>query len=644
MRLEFAVPETQTAEGGGSFWTAFWQQSGGTAVWLLGICLVIVVIALVRLMSALLRRYRSNRLLPVVVCEDRGLLGGNGHRGNGNGHDGADHNGGHGHESARTAELAAYITEHMAADTLGPNVLTPGSGTTIGPDPAPETASSPHGWVDVMKRLALFRPQAYHVMLHCLSADDERLRFSVRILYMPQNTVVAATIMEAEATTRTNGSQDGRERELYERIACFCTVKILADPRSQDRIPRWERWGDDPAAYRFYRMGIRAQELALALAAKGRSRASKEQAQRADKHFAQAAELVPGNLPVRLHQAGFQELIAQTFGVRNHADHIRSAIDIYTYCVQLWPEHIETAYRLAIARAGQARDLGPGGVQADDESSRAHLGRLLGRLSRRAIIRRYARTWLPGRRNLGERRYWRQWFALERPRPSLRTRRRSFLGAVRIAHAAEVLRMNPHAPQPPDGLREAFGVVASEVTGGWALWGRRWGGRDWGMRRLLYADHARGGGHAGQHAHSQALTTGAAPRHRGSNRAAAGHLVHYNAACFLSLALAVDAPADSGDWYGDEWREDCARAAVTQLNTNLRVTRSQFSAAWAEHDRDLRPLFIGRLPHDPRGPLPSWGRIGSNWARSAGIRVTDESSAVWPRRVGGLLRGRRRHR
>ncbi|MGI5133639.1 MULTISPECIES: hypothetical protein [unclassified Streptomyces] len=642
MRLEFAVLGTQSTEGGLSAWAAFWQQSGSAAVWLLAIGLVFVVIGLVRLGSWLLRRYRSNRLLPVVVCEDRALLGGNGHRGNGNGHNGGDHNGGQGHESARTAELAAYITEHMAADTLGPNVLTPGSGSTIGPDPAPETTSSPHGWMDVMKRLALFRPQAYHVMLHCLSADDERLRFSVRILYMPKNTVVAATIMEAEASTRTGGSPDGAERELYDRIACYCTVKVLADPRSKDRIPRWESWGDDPAAYRFYRMGIKAQELALELAAKGRSRASKKQAQRADKHYAQAAELVPGNLPVRLYQAGFQELIAQTFGVRNQDDRIRSAVDIYTYCVRLWPEHIETAYRLAIARAGQGGDRG---AQADDEtSSSAHLGRLIERLSRRAIIRRYARTWLPGRRNLGERRYWRRWFALERPRPSLRTRRRSFLGAVRIAHAAEVLRVNPNAPRPPDGLPEAFCDVASEVAGGRARWGRRRGGRDWGMRRLLYADHARDEGHAGQHEHSRALTPGAAPRHRGSNRAAAGHLVHYNAACFLSLALAVDAPADSGDWSDDEWREDCARAAVTQLNTSLRVTRSQFSIAWAETDTDLRPLLTGRLPHDPRDPLPSWGQISSNWARSAGIRVTDESSAAWPRRVGGLLRGRRRHR
>ncbi|MGW9030488.1 hypothetical protein ACWGQ5_41705 [Streptomyces sp. NPDC055722] len=525
----------------------------------------------------------------------------------------------------------------MAADTLGPNVLTPGSGTTIGPDPAPETTSSPHGWVDVMKRLALFRPQAYHVMLHCLSADDEQLRFSVRILYMPKNTVVAATIMEVEAATRTDGAPDGRERELYERIACYCTVKILADPRSKDRIPRWESWGDDPAAYRLYRIGIKAQELALALAAQGRSRASKKQAQRADKHYAQAAELVHGNLPVRLHRAGFQELIAQTFGGRNQADHIRSAIDIYTYCAQLWPEHIETAYRLAIARAR--------GPQSDDaSSSRAHLRQLRKRLSRRAILRRYARTWLPGRRNLGERRYWRQWFAPERPRPSLRTRRRSFLGAVKIAHAAEELRTNPSPPRPPKKLRKAFRVVAGEVTSGWALWGWLRGGRNWGMRRLLYADHARGGGHAGQHTHRGALTTGAAPRHRGSNRAAAGHLVHYNAACFLSLALAVDAPANSGDWHGDEWREDCARAAVTQLNTSLRVTRSQFSTLWAEHDTDLRPLLTGRLPHDPRVPLPSWGRISSNWARSAGIRVTDESTGAWTRRVGGVLRGRRRHR
>lgn len=240
----FAAPAA--AEDGGPWPEGFWQQSGGTAVWVLGIFAVAVFIGLVRLGSGLLRRHRGNRLLPVVVCEDRGLLGGpgNGHRGNGGGPGGPDH----GHESAATAELAAYITEHMAADALGPNVLTPGSGTTIGPDPAPETASSPHGWVDVMKRLAFFRPRAYHVMLHRLSTGDQPPRFSVRILYMPKNTVVAATLMEGREAEPGASDRDRREadRELYERIACYCTVKILADPRSQDRIPRWRAGATTP--------------------------------------------------------------------------------------------------------------------------------------------------------------------------------------------------------------------------------------------------------------------------------------------------------------------------------------------------------------------------------------------------------------
>ncbi|MDX2708318.1 hypothetical protein PV350_36535 [Streptomyces sp. PA03-6a] len=454
MGTVFAAP---AAAGDGGPWPqGFWEQSGGTAVWVLGIFAVAVFIGLVRLGSGLLRRHRGNRLLPVVVCEDRGLLGGhgNGHRGNGAGPGGPDH----GHESAATAELAAYITEHMAADALGPNVLTPGSGTTIGPDPAPETASSPHGWVDVMKRLAFFRPRAYHVMLHCLSTGDQPTRFSVRILYMPKNTVVAATIMEGRAPEpgAADGGRRAADRELYERVACYCTVKILADPRSQDRIPRWESWGDDPDAYRCYRMGTKAQEDAMA--ANKRRDVAGERAghERALEHFEEAAALVPGNLTVRLHQAGVLELMSQFPGVAEPGDYIRQAVEIYKYCVQLWPEHIETAYRLSIARAEESRYP----VHRDERArrreprSREHLRLLLRRLSRRAILRRYARTWLPGRRNLGERRYWRQWWAMERPRPALRTRRRSFRGAVRIASAAEVLRENV-SPGPRE-LRTAF--------------------------------------------------------------------------------------------------------------------------------------------------------------------------------------------
>ncbi|MEU4098737.1 hypothetical protein [Streptomyces sp. NPDC026673] len=214
---------------------------------------------------------------------------------------------------------------------------------------------------------------------------------------------------------------------------------------------------------------------------------------------------------------------------------------------------------------------------------------------------------------------------MERPRHSLRTRRRSFLGAVRIAHAAEVLR-DRHA-SGPDDLRAAFRDVAREVTGGWARWGRMWGGPDWGLRRLLYADHRDGADHAHGDAHTGAGIAGSAPRHRGSNRAAAGYLVTYNAACFLSLALGAQPPAGSVTWSADEWREDCARAAVVQLNTSLRVTRSQFSAAWAERDTDLRPLFTGRLG---AGPVAGWGEIGRNWARFTGIDVTEETAAARP--------------
>lgn len=638
---EFAAP---AATDGGGFWEGFWEQSGGTAVWVLGIFAVIVVIVAVRLGSGLLLRHRSNRLLPVVVCEDRGLLGsqGNGHRGNGNGPGGADH----GHQSARTGELAAHITEHMAADGLGPRVLTPGSGTTTGPDPVPETASSPHGWVDVMKRLALFQPRAYHVMLHCLSADRAHPRFSVRILYMPKNIVVAAAIVEGEPIRRraTNEERRQRDKRLYERIACYCTVKILGDPRSQDRIPRWESWGDDLDSYRFYRMGIKAQEKALA--AKKRNDPAQERAhyRHALKHYDDAAALVPGNLTVRLQQAGVRELIGQDHGAQEPAAHIQRAIEIYEDCVQLWPEHVETAYRLSIACAEQNRDrdrdrdrdLGNHSPADYERASREHLKLLLRRLSWPVMVRRYARTWLPGRRNLGERRYWRQWFSFERPHPSLRTRRRSFLAAVRIAEAAEELRMN--RPPEPEKLREAFNQVAKEVTGGvWARWGWLWGGPDWGIRRLLHADHRRGNGHAGQDSpaptgwhrgarartHAEALIAGPAPRHRVPTRASTGYLVYYNAACFLSLALRVEPPEGSVTWSGDEWREDCARAAVAHLNSSLRVTRSQFSAAWAERDTDLRPLFTGRLRDEPAADPQRWGRIGRNWAGFAGIDGTD---------------------
>lgn len=635
----------------------FWDQSGGTAVWVLSILGVVAVIGALRLPSALHLRYRANRLLPVVIRQDHTLLGGQANGGTDTG--GGPHP--RHHEPRHTGELAAYITAHLAADSLGPRVLTPGSGTTTGPDPAPETTSSPHGWVDVLKRLAFFRPRAYHVLLCSLSGEGERPRFSVRILFVPRNTVVAATVLEAavdpEGGPRRTEAQ--LREELYERIACYCTVKILSDPRTQDRIPRWESWGDDPDAYRFYRMGITAQEAALAAKKNGEPDRERDLYLTAGGFYGDAAALVPGNLTVRLHQAGVLELIGQHDvpgnesgeQARQRAGHLQNAIQIYEDCVQLWPEHIETAYRLSIACAEKGAGTQPQVPGSDDghdthlpedyeRDSVTHLKWLRLRLTRRRVLRRWARTWLPGRRNLGERRYWRQWMALERPLPALRSHRRAFLGAVRIAEAAEVLRAaQPGAADPgrpgrerrpaPETVERAFRTVAKEVTGGfWRRW--RWLGASpwWGMRRLLYADHHHRRAHAGLD-HEQALKSGSEPS-RIPNRASAGYLVYYNAACFLSLALSVDGSGIPGGFERtgsvDEWREDCARAAIVQLNNSLRVSRSQFSSAWAERDSDLRPLFTGRLPGGPRTagrPNHRWARTGRNWAHFVNIHLPD---------------------
>lgn len=99
----------------------FWDQSGGTAVWVLSILGVVAVIGALRLPSALHLRYRANRLLPVVIRQDHTLLGGQANGGTDTG--GGPHP--RHHEPTHTGELAAYITAHLAADSLGPRVLTP---------------------------------------------------------------------------------------------------------------------------------------------------------------------------------------------------------------------------------------------------------------------------------------------------------------------------------------------------------------------------------------------------------------------------------------------------------------------------------------------------------------------------------------
>ena len=453
---------------------------------------------------------------------------------------------------AGNISLNDRLLAYLAADGQDGYVIAPGAGGSAAPGVTAEALEPHQGWGAALLRLGIAREPSYMVDVswpHGPEAAGQRMAV-VRISRTPGDRVVAS------------GSFAGcNEDTLVGIIGCFCITFLRRQPRLLRRTPRWERWSQDPNGYRAYRDGLEHQR-------RGITTRSPEEYQVALRCFGQAASIEPANLLVQLHRAALLEL----------TDRYNEAAGIYAMCHALWPEHIETGYRL-----GNARKNAPDHV-AHDELLK-HLRNLKTQLATPNLVRYWLRTYRPSRWNPGERRYWRSWLQLSLP--GRVTKRTTYLHAIGIAELlAELSCMLRDRPGSPCGdnagqLIEQLGAQLLPKAKVPAI------------ARLLHPEHREVKIPEHDHAWHQGGANGRsqiATYRSGEHRHDVGWLALFNAACFFSLAIELKPHQIPASFQPSDWAQDCARAAIRELGILVRLPRHELEPDWLARDPDLAAL------------------------------------------------------
>jgi tetratricopeptide (TPR) repeat protein len=455
--------------------------------------------------------------------------------------------------------LDSRLLAYLAADGHGAYVIAPGAGTSAAPGVPAEALQSADTWMAAALHLALAREPAFKVDVtwRVTGGADVRHEAAVRVSRVPGGRIVASDSFH-EAT----------DDLLVEAVGCFCIIFLRSQPRFLRHTPRWERWGKDISGYRAYRRGLECQR--------------RSEYESALVCFHEAARMEPGNLLVRLHTAALYELKHE----------YPKAAALYEKCLTLWPEHIETAYRLGSAHKNVPDPPNPDFLVArlDDIKNRLKLWN---------VAKCWARSCWPGHWNPGERRYWMSWNRV--PLPGRISRRSEFINAVAVAKL--LARLAPLTADRSGGnaamVKELMSQLAKDIL------------RDGDASpavRLLHPERpvAPREEHSGEwHAQNAGL-----PRipisPRRYHRSKIGWLALYNAACFFSLAIRLD-PRDLPDGFDGTWSDDCARAAIRELGIIVRSPLNALDPDWFGEDPDLEPL----LEHP----------IGQDWASFVGLPV-----------------------
>jgi tetratricopeptide (TPR) repeat protein len=460
--------------------------------------------------------------------------------------------------SIKDAELDARLLAYLSADGSGGYVIAPGAGRPAAPRVMAEALEPRDGWAAALLRLAIAPEPSYlvEVTWSLDSATGKEHNAVAHISRVPGDRVMAS------------GSFRGTEEALVEIVGCFCITFLRSQPRILGHTPRWERWSQDINGYRAYRDGLKHQRRGMMIPS---LKESKKEYRVALASFREAARFEPANLLVQLHRAALLELMGE----------YQEAADIYEKCRGLWPESIETGYRL-----GNARKNTPGRVTYDDHLQ--HLGSLKAQLSLRRLMIRWLHTLRPWRWNPGERHYWRSWLQLRLP--GRVTKRATYLHAVAIG---ELITELARLKSIHDGcawrhqMTSLMGQFATEILR------RTW--RKPVLARLLHPETPKPGTVQHDHVWHSGRVNGASPIpiYRGrEHRGDIGWLASYNAACFFSLSIKLDHKQLPDTFTGtvEDWEEDCARAAIRELGVLVRNPRHGLEPDWLRTDPDLKPL------------------------------------------------------
>jgi len=353
--------------------------------------------------------------------------------------------------------------------------------------------------------------------------------------------------------------------------------------------PRWERWSQDIEGYYLYRRALDCERHGE----KGAALDGYDQALRHE----------PGSFLITIRKAALLEGMGE----------FEKASETYRTCYELWPQHIESAYRLAASYANGK----------DVDASQEVLNSIKKRLKRRILWGEWGKTWWLTRWNVGERHYW---WSLSRHRPPIfgSSNRYHLRTAVQVGtqvrgislivfpgsshDKAEVVASDAKAKAEIDRLvRELAnlttrGPLVTRVI-------------KWAPRRISISPYIR-------LFHPEVLTSRKSRREarrsschcaewhepkddddlvmyplksspiprRFRGRKRIGWLAHYNAACFYSLALLLEQSRIPFGYQIEEWKMDCIRAAIRELGHVRRDPLNRLEPEWYRSDPELQPL------------------------------------------------------
>jgi tetratricopeptide (TPR) repeat protein len=461
----------------------------------------------------------------------------------------------------RTA-LSGKLLAYLAADGHGDYVIAPGGGGRAAPRVAAEALEPDKGWETFLLRLAVTREPSYVVDATWSEPGVTATEHNavVRISRVPGDRVVASRSFTEESND-----------DLVKAVGCFCIAFFRDQPQIKRNTPRWERWSEDINGYRAYREGLFHQKRVLSSRPIARS---PKRYRIALSYFHEAARIEPGNLLVQLHRASLLELMHQ----------YDRAVDIYEKCSTLWPDHIETKYRLHNARKNARMPVVPDELLTNLQS-----------LKRQLLLRNLAKAWFLTYRlwrwNPGERKYWASWLQVRLPRRV--TKRAAYRHAISVS--VLIAKLSSQLGQPAKDssrvqTRELMKQLAKEIRGK---------SKESAYARLLYpeGEHRVDGEKRHSHDFHAELKNAARinPQYSRERRRNIGWLAHFNAACFFSLAMKLPKSQLPEDFSEDDWKDDCARAAILEIGILVRDPRSALEPDWLGTDNDLEPLRTSRI-------------------------------------------------
>ncbi|HEX5406290.1 MAG TPA: hypothetical protein VFX16_28780 [Pseudonocardiaceae bacterium] len=427
--------------------------------------------------------------------------------------------------------MRAYIAE----DIQYVWTLVPGAPRLSTPEIPAESPGSTGNWLTSIRSIIFVPPRTYRIVVTRL--ESEPLRVAVQVLKKPGNGVIAAATFQAITTD-----------ELVTKVGGYCVEQVQQQRRILRRTPRWEQWAN--------RGGYAHFREALVLERTGDQKKALEK-------YRMAGSLSLGNVTIALRRASILEQ------QKRHVE----AIQVYHYTQILWPESIESTYRYAAA----CSNLRDPTLQSYVEANRS-LEEIRQRLRRHALTGLYLRTWLPNRRNSGERAYWLSWlrpWRFEHIGPfTRRTKRRDFSYAIDVAvHVVAIVEHTQAKKLPNQGkLPDTRSIsLQHHLTA---------------VQRLL--SHKR-----------------------------IGWLAHYNGACFYSLCSQLNPNCFSSDLTDDEWKQHQIDCALKELGTILRDPLNELDPAWVLIDPDMEGLRDSAT--------------ANHWATFLGIRFDEKDSTMGTR-------------